>query len=217
MSVVRLWGILKVNYRLSIQNNLLPAVLYLLIVPFLRSIENLDEVYSAECLEQSVILIGILLIVPLHAAEQEAAVRDVVFTRKMQRWMILLIRMIMAVIMLVFLTGIFAEIMIMKNCTFPYWGYVMGTVISELALGSVGFFAAVLSNSVIAGYLVSAGYFLFNYLGNISGTNVFFLFSMGTGNFTTKAWLLGISILMITITLVLATVSSFLGKHHRCF
>ncbi len=200
--MVRLWGILKANFRLCIQNNLLLAALYLLIVPVLRGIENLNEVYSAECLEQSVILIGILLIVPLHAAEQEAAIREVVFIRKISQWMILLIRVIMAMLMLVFLTGIFAKIMVMKNCTFPYMSYVMGTVISEMALGCIGFFVAVLSDSVIAGYLVSIGYFLFNYLGNISGTNVFCLFSMGTGNFTTKVWLLGISILLVTVTLL---------------
>ena len=200
--MVRLWGILKVNFRLSIRNNLSIAILYLLIIPVLRSIENLNEIYSAECLEQSVILIGILLIVPLHAAEHEAVIRDVVFTRKIPQWMVLLIRMITAIVMLVFLTGIFAEIMIVKNCTFPYMSYVVGTVISELALGSVGFFAAVLSNSVIAGYLVSIGYFLFNYLGNISDTNIFCLFSMRTGDFITKVWLFGISVLLITITLI---------------
>ncbi len=202
ISMVRLWGILKANFRLSIRNNLSLAILYLLIIPVLRSIENLNEIYSAECLEQSVILIGILLIVPLHAAEQEAAIREVVYTRKIPQWMILLIRMILAIIMLVFLTGIFAEIMIVKNCTFPYMSYVVGTVISELALGSAGFFAAVLSNSVIAGYLVSIGYFLFNYSGNIPGTNIFCLFSMRTGGFITKVWLFGISILLITITLM---------------
>ena len=68
-------------------------------------------------------------------------------------------------------------------------------------LGSIGLFAAVLSDSVIAGYLVSAGYFLLNDLGNIPGTSVFYLFSMETGNFMKKVWLLGTSILMITITL----------------
>lgn len=200
--MVRLWGILKANFRLSIRNNLSLAILYLLIIPVLRSIENLNEIYSAECLEQSVILIGILLIVPLHAAEQEAVIWDVVFTRKIPQWMVLLIRMITAIVMLVFLTGIFAEIMIVKNCTFPYMSYVVGTVISELALGSVGFFAAVLCNSVIVGYLVSIGYFLFNYLGNISDTNIFCLFSMRTGDFITKVWLFGISVLLITITLI---------------
>lgn len=200
--MVRFWGILKTNFYLSIQNNLFLAFLYLLIVPVLRGIENLNEVYSAECLEQSVILIGILLIVPLHAAEQGAAIREVVFIRKIPQWIILLMRIMMAVIMLVVLTGVFAGIMIMKNCTFPYMSYVLGTVVSEIALGSIGFFTAVLSNSVIAGYLVSIGYFLFNYLGNIAGTNIFCLFSMGEGNFITKKWLLGISILLIAITLI---------------
>ncbi|RKI37224.1 hypothetical protein D7V86_14150 [bacterium D16-51] len=199
--MVRFWEILKANFRLSIQNNLLLAVLYLLIIPVLRSIENLNEVYSAECLEQSVILIGILLIVPLHAAEQGAAIKEVVFTRKIPQWMILLMRTIMAIIILLFLTGTFAGIMIMKNCTFPYMSYVIGTAISELALGSVGCFAAVLSDSVIAGYLVSIGYFLFNYLGYISDTNVFWLFSMEADDFEAKIWLLGISILLIIITL----------------
>ena len=199
--MIRLWGILKANWGLSIQNNLLLAILYLLALPILRSIENLNEAYSAECLEQSVILIGILLIVPLRAAEQEAAIREAVFTRKIPQWMILLIRITMAIIILMVLTGIFAKIMIMKNCTFPYMSYVMGTVISELALGSVGFLTAALSDSVIAGYFASIGYFLFNYLGNISAANVFCLFSMGRGDFTAKIWLLEISISMITITL----------------
>ncbi len=81
----------------------------------------MNEIYSAECLEQSVILIGIVLIVPVYAAEQESTIRDVVFTRKILQWMILLIRMITAIVMLVFLTGIFAEIMIVKNCTFPLY------------------------------------------------------------------------------------------------
>lgn len=200
--MVRFWGILKTNFCLSIQNNLLLATLYLLIVPVLRGIENLNEIHSAECLEQSVILIGILIIVPLYAAEQKAAIREVVFTRKIPQWIIIFMRIIMAVILLVFLTGVFAGIMMMKNCTFPYMSYVLGTVASEIALGSIGFFTAVLSNSIIAGYLVSIGYFLFNYLGNIAGTNVFCLFSMGTGDFITKVWLFGISILLITITLI---------------
>ncbi|MCI8363678.1 MAG: hypothetical protein HFG34_01840 [Eubacterium sp.] len=206
------WGLLKTNFHLSIQNNLLLATLYLLIVPIMRGIENLDKVHSAQCLEQSVIFIGILLIVPLYAAEQKRAIREVVLTRKIPQWTILFIRIVMAVIMLTFLTGVFAKIMIIKNCTFPYASFVMGTVISEIVLGSMGLFAAVQSNSVIAGYLVSIGYFLFNYLGNISGTNIFCLFSMETDNFITKIWLLWISILLITVTLLYVKKKSFLNN-----
>lgn len=178
------------------------AICYLLLLPVIRGINNLDAVHSAECLEQSVILIGIVLIVPLFAAERSFAIREVVFTKKINGWLILLSRIVMALIMLVILTCIFAGIMKWRKCIFPYASYVTGTIISSMALGSIGFLSAVLSNSTIIGYLVSMGYFLFNYLGDLSSTSIFYLFSMGTGNFTTKIWLLGIGILSIMATLV---------------
>lgn len=199
------WGIIKINFQLSIQNNLLLSILYLWMVSIMRGIENLNEVRAAECLEQSVILIGILLIVPLYTAEQEAVIREVVFTRKIPQWMILFLRILMVLLILVILTGIFAGAMKMKNGTFPYFTYLIGTVISEMALGSIGFFVTVISDSAIAGYLVSMGYFMLNYLGNLSNTSVFCLFSMETGNYTTKIWLFGISIFIFAFAIVILT------------
>lgn len=136
---------------------------YLLLVPFVRGIANLDAVRSAECLEQSVTLIGIFLIVPLSVPEHPKAIRELVAAKKIQMWTILLIRMMMAFLLLVIMTGIFAGIMVLNNCTFPYMSYVAGTVVSEVALGSVGLLVSVLCNSVVAGYLTSIGCFLFNF------------------------------------------------------
>ncbi len=73
----------------------------------------------------------------------------------------------------------------------------MGTIVSAIALGSVGFLAAILSNSVIVGYLVSMGCFLFHLLGNISEENILFLFSMSKGNYQMKIWLICVSVVMI--------------------
>lgn len=199
--MVRLWGILKANFRLSIQNNLLLAVLYLLIVPVLRSIENLNEVYSAECLEQSVILIGIFLIPPLPAPEQSKAIQDVVCTKKIPHWKILLLRFIISML-LILMVWLFSGIMVWKNCIFPFMPYVVGTVISAMALGSFGFAAAIFSNSVIVGYLASIGYFLLNSLGNVSEDSIFYLFSMGKGNYSTKVWLFGLSLLVIAVVFI---------------
>lgn len=202
VSITKVLCILKINFHLAIRNNLVVAICYLLLLPVIRGTNNLDAVHSAECLEQSVILIGIVLIVPLFATERSFAIREVVFTKKINGWLILLSRIVMALIMLVILTCIFAGIMKWRNCIFPYASYVTGTIISSMALGSIGFLSAVLSNSTIIGYLVSMGYFLFNYLGDLSSTSIFYLFSMETGNFTTKIWLLGIGILSIMATLV---------------
>lgn len=181
---------------------MLLAVGFLLLIPLVRGIANLDTVRSAECLEQSVVLIGIFLIVPLSVPEHPKAIRELVTTKKIQMWTILLIRMVMAFFLLTIMTGIFAGIMVLNNCTFPYMSYVAGTVVSEVALGSVGLLVSVLCNSVVAGYLTSIGYFLFNFLGDISSKSIFYLFSMGTENYTTKVWLIGLGILLIVITLL---------------
>lgn len=194
--------IFKTNFGLSLRNNLLLAICYLLLIPIIRGTANLDAVRSAECLEQSVTLIGIFLIVPLNAPEQSKAIQEIIGTKKWPQWLILFVRLIMVLVTLIILTSIFAGIMKGNNCTFPVIPYVTGTIIIELALGSVGFFISVLSNSVIAGYLTSMGYFLFNFLGDISSKSIFYLFSMGMGNYMEKLWLFLLSILLITIALI---------------
>lgn len=194
--------IFKTNFGLSLRNNLLLAICYLLLIPIVRGTANLDAVRSAECLEQSVILIGIFLIVPLNAPEQSKAIQEIIGTKKLPQWLIQFVRLIMALAALIILTSIFAGIMKGNNCTFPVIPYVAGTVISELTLGSVGFLVSVLSNSVIAGYLTAMGYFLFNFLGDISSKSIFYLFSMGTENYIVKLWLALFSVLLIAISLI---------------
>lgn len=187
---------------MAVRNNLFLAAAYLLIIPILRGIANLDMVRSAECLEEAVILTGIFLIVPLSAPEQSNAIQEVVCTKKVSYWKILLLRFIMSMLLLIMIICLFSGIMVWKNCIFPFVPYVAGTVISAMALGSLGFTAAIFSNSVVAGYLVSVGYFLLNFLGNISDNSIFYLFSMENGNYSTKVWLLGLSLLAITVAFI---------------
>ena len=150
------WRILNVNFHLAIRINLLVSFAYLLTIPLLRGISNLDRAHSAECLEQSVILIGIFLIVPLNKPEQSKAIREVVYAKKISHWKILLLRFATSILLL--------TIMICKNCTFPFGAYAAETVIRAMALGSLGLAVSILSNSVMAGYLASAAYFLLNFI-----------------------------------------------------
>ena len=189
-----------INFILAVRTNLLLAAAYLLTIPLLRGIANLDMVHSAECLEQSVILIGIFLIVPLNVPEQSKAIQEVVCTRKIPHWKILSLRLAMSTLFLILLVCLFAGIMIWKNCNFPFMVYAAGSIVSAMALGSLGFVIAIVTNSVIAGYLASAGYFLLNILGNIPEESIFYLFSIEKGNYTTKIYLLGWSLLMLAVS-----------------
>lgn len=160
------WRILKVNFHLAIRTNLLVSFAYLLTIPLLRGISNLDRAHSAECLEQSVILIGIFLIVPLNKPEQSKAIREVVYAKKISHWKILLLRFATSILLLTIMICLFCGIMIWKNCTFPFGAYAAETAIRAMALGSLGLAVSILSNSVMAGYLASAAYFLLNFVGN---------------------------------------------------
>lgn len=169
-------------------------------------------VHSAECLEQSVILIGIFLIVPLNVPEQSKAIQEVVYTRKISHRKILLLRLAMSTLVLIMMVCMFSGIMVWKNCTFPFVAYAAGTVVSAMALGSLGFTVSILSNSTIAGYLTSTGYFLLNFLGNVSDKSIFYLLSMGKGNYVTKIYLLGWSLLMIAVALTYARKGNIVRK-----
>lgn len=155
MSTKSAWGILKVNFQLAIQNNMLLALGFLLTIPWVRGIANLDAVRSAECLEQSVVLIGTLLIVPLSSPEHPKEIRELVSTKKVPPKQILLMRLLMALLLLIVMTSIFAGIMLLNHCTFPYMNYVTKTVLMEIVLGGIGLLVAAPCNSVVAGYLAS--------------------------------------------------------------
>ncbi len=103
---------------LAVRNNLFLAAAYLLIIPILRGIANLDMVRSAECLEEAVILTGIFLIVPLSAPEQSNAIQEVVCTKKVSYWKILLLRFIMSMLLLIMIICLFSGIMVWKNCIY---------------------------------------------------------------------------------------------------
>lgn len=185
---------------MAVRTNMLLAAVYLLAIPLLRGIANLDMVHSAECLEQSVTLIGIFLIVPLNVPEQAKAIQEVVYTRNISHWKILLLRFVMAMLVSIMMICLFSGMMLWKNCTFPFAAYVAGTAISAMALGSLGLAVSIWSNSVIAGYLASVAYFLLNFLGNISDGSVFYLFSMEKENYMTKRYLLGWSLFLIVVS-----------------
>ena len=102
--MVNVLDIFKTNFGLSMRNNLLLAICYLLLIPIIRGTANLDAVRSAECLEQSVTLIGIFLIVPLNAPEQSKAIQEIIGTKKWPQWLILFVRLIMVLVTLIILT-----------------------------------------------------------------------------------------------------------------
>lgn len=201
-SIAKLLRISEINFKLTAKYTVIPSLLCLMIIPIIRGISNLDSVHSAECLEQSVILAGIFLIVPLSLPEQSESIRETISNKKMSEWFILFIRMLTAILVLIILISAFTLIMLVCNCQFEYAKYTFGTIVSAAALGFSGLITAAISNSTIAGYLVAVGYFFSNFTENKTVKNIFFLFSMSEGDFSMKKWIFLFDLILAALILL---------------
>lgn len=174
------------------------AAAILIFSPLLFNAAEYNERQAAQPLEIIISLIGIILITPIFLPEQNESICDVVRSKKLPYLCTCLMRLFFSLIILICLIGGF--ILYMKYCnsqvTFRLF---CGTVATALALGSIGFFAAGISNNVIIGYMASIFYYIMNFslkdkLGN------FYLFSMIQGSFEEKKWLCVLSVALIIST-----------------
>ena len=121
--------LLKTNWALVIRSEIIISLLYLLFVPVIRGIANLDAFHTAECLEQSISLVGIFLLVPLTAPEQSKETQEVIFSKPKSYQGILFVRLVMASLLLLLLVGGFALVMLALQCTFPFVPYIGGLIL----------------------------------------------------------------------------------------
>lgn len=71
-------GFLKRDFLLAFKSSVILALLYLFCIPIIRGVKNLDSIQSAQCLEQSVSLIGIILFVPVTRWEHSLGIKELI-------------------------------------------------------------------------------------------------------------------------------------------
>lgn len=179
----------KVQARLVLRTNVVLCLLLAVLVPLLFGVNNLDETAAAYVLERYFILSGALLFTPLFFPEQKTEIRELVESKKTGACTVFLVRLSESAAALLLLFTAFLEVMKLSGCTFSFARLLYGGVCSALFLGALGFFTCAVLGNLVAGYLVSAGYFMLNFFaGNRLGN--FYLFSLSAGTMQPKLWLL---------------------------
>ncbi len=74
-------GFLKRDFLLAFKSSVILALLYLFCIPIIRGVKNLDSIQSAQCLEQSVSLIGIILFVPVTRWEHSLEIKELILSK----------------------------------------------------------------------------------------------------------------------------------------
>ena len=140
----------------------------------------------AEVLEKFLSPIGIILFVPLAVPEQDKCIREIVLVKSFKYVKVMGIRLILAFTVLCSEFIIFTVILVGSVCKFPIISFTIGSLITAMALGSIGILTSILTGNAIGGYLVSIGYFLLNWIGVIEERSPLYLFSIIENEFEQK-------------------------------
>lgn len=176
---------------MAVSRPLLLSMGYLFFIPIVHGISNLEAVYAAKVLEKFVSVVGIILIVPLCVPELNTpGIKECLYGKLFSYRKTIVIRMGLSVITLLFLISFFAVILKILHCEFPLGVYIIGTLITSGTIGMVGFAAALISNNLILGYIISVGYFFMCWTGIINEESLVYLFSMINNQLRQKGALL---------------------------
>lgn len=178
--------LLKRDFPITFKNSLILSGFYLLLIPAIRGIANLDNVQSAQCLSQSVILIGIILIIPITKRELDTEIKEVICTKSWSYTKTVCIRFACALLLIIILIGGFIFVMRRNNCEFPIWEFSLATIFYAVFIGLLGLSLSQIGNNVIVGYLCALGYWSCCQLQIIKEEEIFSLFPIVNGNFATK-------------------------------
>lgn len=202
-----LWIVSK-NFWLSHVFNLLLACVFLMIVPLIFGINDLEPAEAAKLLEQYGAIIGIFLLTPIFRLEGQKNIQEVIESKYTSQTGIYLVRILMAVLTMAAYILIFILWLRANNSMLPVLIYTFGTFATSFFLGSLGLLAYGISDQIILGYMVPFVYILFNLFTGSRYVKNFYLYSLMKGSLKEKYWLLASAILMVTLTLIIKWVYS---------
>lgn len=186
---------LSINLKRNFVPHLIAALLIALLTPIIFAVSSLDERLAAQPIEMMLSLTGTALLTPIFLPEQNENIRDVIRSKRIDYMNVCIMRIIYSVIALFLIIGGF--VLMMGFCESQItFRHLIGGFASALFLGSLGFLVAGFSRNAPVGYMVSLIYYIANFamkdkLGNL------FLFSMCSGSFIEKYWLLTASVIML--------------------
>ncbi|MGN0142023.1 MAG: hypothetical protein ACI4AD_07320 [Roseburia sp.] len=178
------------------------TAVFVLAAGVILSFRNLDAAGAAKVMEMYGILGGILLCTPIFSGESDAELWQLEQSKAMPMWQLYLGRILLAITLLAAVNSIFILRLSAGNSVFPAWELWRGAFCEALFLGSLGFFAAGITNQPVIGYMVPVLYFASNmgaakYFGKLG------LLSMVRGHYDTWGYFLGTAGVLFVLGIVL--------------
>lgn len=189
--------VLKINLRHQFILPFLSAVGILLITASVFPITALKGADVGRPIEFLLSFVGAALLTPVFLPEQDNGILDVIASKKINTFVIYLVRLLYSIAALVVLELLFIGLLYRNECE-VHWYHIYGGIASAFFLGSIGFMVSGLGGNTILGYMAVVIYYLACY-GVKKYLGVFWLFRMSAGIETGKGWLLAGGAAMIAL------------------
>ena len=196
-------SILKYNIKILINLNVIVSIIFIILAPVIFSVKLLDSTSIASISEYYLSLLGVILIPYIANIEDLNNIKEVVYIRKTSQVKITISRIIIAVtFMTIMILGVlfYAKT---QGSSFNLLEMVLGTWISAMFLGILGFTVANLIQNISALYLVCFSYYFLEYFTKGKYSKDLYLFSLTSGSFKSgKLVLLCIIFFMIIFNMI---------------
>ena len=167
----------------DVRHNFLPHYLaaagVLLVTPVIFGLSELTAQMSAQPLEIMPLLMGIILLTPILAPEQNECILETVRSKRMSRHIVNSMRIACSLVLLSVFVFALGGYMRANDCEVNA-KMCLGALAGAFAVGSLGFFCAAVTDNIIVGYMVSMTYFIMNFFLRRE-LGKFFLMSMTYG------------------------------------
>lgn len=179
--------------------------MYLLTIPVIRGISNLNPILSADVFGQSLALVGAIILIPVTKPELEIGIKEIVYTKPWSYLKSICIRLLCALLLVVIMISVFAFVMQLKNCIFPCWDFISSTILYAVFLGFLGLILSQVGNNVVVGYLSALGYWACCQLNILIEDDIVYMFPIinGVMEIERKIFLISVNIFLLVIFLFL--------------
>jgi len=169
----------KYNLRFNLLPQLAMAIGLLMLTPVIFGITALDGKSAAFPVELCLPFIGVILLTPVYAPEQDSGILDTVRARKTPYLLICGIRIITAMVFTVAFIFGFVLVMSATECDVSIY-HVLASCANAIFLGGLGIFASSVTGSTVTGYAIPVLYYVLDLMAGFGHFTIFSMIRNGT-------------------------------------
>lgn len=196
-------GIIKYNIKLCFGLNYIAAFLFAASAFFFFDLKYMSMNDVSQIGELFLSITGIIMLPSIIHIEESENANEAVFTKRTPYYLTIALRMLITFATLALVLFIIIFYCKINSGSFDLLKVWSGIYISALYLGIAGITAVNITKELVPGYLVSLGYFAFEFFTHGKYTSAFYAFSLVNNDYSPKLRILAIIIILISINLIL--------------